>query len=74
MTWLRGRVLPLTVLVTAAGLLVASIVWAAGARWWPAGQPMMGPAISGVGPVRDLSGAADAATRFADRWGCRSPR
>lgn len=69
MTWVRGRWLPLTVLVTAATLLVASIVWAGGARWWPAGQPMMGPAVSGDGPVRDLSGAADAATRFADRWG-----
>jgi hypothetical protein len=33
MTWLRHRWLPLTVLVTAAVLLVASIAWVAGASW-----------------------------------------
>lgn len=36
MTRLRGRWLPLTVLVAAAAVLVASIVWtAAGTGGWP---------------------------------------
>jgi hypothetical protein len=82
MTWIRNRWLPLTVLVTAAGLLVASIVWTAGrgAGWGPTGSTlvgaggMMGPGMGGVGiagdrPVRNLDGAERAATRFADRWG-----
>jgi hypothetical protein len=33
MTWLRHRWLPLTVLVTAVGLLVGSILWVVGAGW-----------------------------------------
>lgn len=69
MSWLRRRWLPLTVLVAATAALLASIVWAAaGTTRWPAGG-MMGPAVSGHGPVRDLAGAKGAAQRFADRWG-----
>lgn len=82
MTWLRHRWLPLTVLVTAVGLLVGSIAWVVGAGWMPTvmgpggmmGPGMMGPgmggmAIVGDGPVRDLEGAERAADRFADEWG-----
>lgn len=75
MTWLRARWLPLTVLVAAAGLLTASIAWASGGGWGPNGTSMMGsggmvgPAISGDGPVRSLNDAERAAGRFADRWG-----
>jgi len=76
-TWLRHRWLPLTVLVTAVGLLVSSIVWVVGAGWGPTmfgpggmmGPGMGGMAIAGDGPVRDLDDAERAATRFADRWG-----
>jgi hypothetical protein len=82
MTWTRGRWLPLTVGVAAAGLLVASIVStaSAGGGWGPNGSTMMGPggmmgpgrggaAIAGDGPVRSLRDAERAAARFADRWG-----
>jgi hypothetical protein len=75
MTWLRGRWLPLSVLVAAAGLLIASMAWASGGGWGPYGTSklghggMMGPAISGDGPVRSLGDAERAAGRFADRWG-----
>lgn len=79
MTWLRGRWLPLGVLVVATGLLIASIVWTTGGGWRPNGPTnagpggMMGPgmggvAIAGNGPVRDLDAAQQAAARFADRW------
>lgn len=80
MTWLRHRWLPLIVLVAAVGLLIGSIVWMAGAGWGPnmmglggpggmMGPGMMGMAIAGDGPVRDLDGAERAANRFADGWG-----
>jgi hypothetical protein len=80
MRWMRGRWLPLTVLVAAAGLLVASIVWIAVAGWGPnsamvaAPGGMMRPGlggtvIAGEGPVRSLGDAERAAARFADRWG-----
>jgi hypothetical protein len=80
MTWLRRRWLPLTVLVAAVGLLVASIAWVAGAGWGPSvigPGAMMGPggmmapgmAIAGDGPVRDLDDAQRAAARFAGQWG-----
>jgi hypothetical protein len=85
MTRLRGRRLPLTVLVAAAGLLIASIAWASTTGWGPGGGStigpggmmgggmmgggMMAPGISGDGPVRGLDDAQRAATRFADRWG-----
>lgn len=73
MTWLRHRWLPVSVLVAAAGLLAASLVWVGGAGWGPAGvRPghMMGSVgIAGDGPVRNLNDAQRAATRFADRWG-----
>jgi hypothetical protein len=77
MTWLRRRWLPLTVLVTAVGVLVASMVWVVGAGWAPTvfgpggmmGPGMGGMAIAGDGPVRDLDDAERAAARLADRWG-----
>lgn len=77
MTWFRYRWLPLTVLVTAVGVLVGSIVWVVGAGWLPTlmgpggmmGPGMGGMAIAGDGPVRDLDDAERAAARLADRWG-----
>lgn len=77
MTRLRHQWLPLTVLVVATGVLIASIGWASGSGWrvGPAGATMMAPgsmtgaAVAGDGPVRDLDGAEQAAGRFADRWG-----
>lgn len=72
---LRGRRLPLAVLVAALAALIASLVWVAGSDTWrPDGRPgtgmMMGTA-SGTGPVRSLADADRAAGRFADRWDLR---
>ncbi|AXY49206.1 hypothetical protein [Rhodococcus ruber] len=77
MTWLRGRGLPLTVLVAAMSILVASVVLAArGIGGGPSGPTMMGPgagmmapAVPGDGPVRTLDDAGRAAGRLAERWG-----
>jgi hypothetical protein len=73
MTWLRHRWLPVSLLVAAAGLLAASLVWVGGAGWGPSGVGpghMMGSVgIAGDGPVRNLDDAQRAAARFADRWG-----
>lgn len=35
MTWLRHRWLPVTVRVSAVGVLVGSIAWVVGAGWMP---------------------------------------
>jgi hypothetical protein len=66
----------LTVLIAAVGVLVASIVWVAGAGWGPVmgpggmmGTGMGGVAVAGTGPVRSVDDAKRAAARFADRWG-----
>jgi len=67
--WLRRRWLPLTVLVAATSLLVASIAWAAGSAAWSPVGGMMGPAVRGDGPVRDLGAADRAAARFGQRLG-----
>jgi len=65
---LRGRRLPLTVLVVALIALIASIVWAAGQGFGPqAPWAMMGGA-SRDGPVRNVADADRAAGRFAQRW------
>jgi hypothetical protein len=75
--WLRHRWLPLTVLVAATSLLVASIAWAAGSGsgWRSVMGPgtMTGPGavVSGEGQVRSLDEAGQAAGRFADRSGLR---
>ncbi len=70
--WLRGRRLPLAVLVAALAALIASLIWAAsseGGRW--NGRPgigMMSGTVSNGEPVRNLADAERAADRFADRW------
>lgn len=71
MTRLGGRWLPLTVLVAAVAMLIASIVWVAGSDVGrPGAGAMMGP-VSRNGPVRSLADADRAAGRFADRWDLR---
>jgi hypothetical protein len=72
---LRGRRLPLAVLVAALAALIASLVWVAGSDTWrPHGRPgtgMMMGTVSGTGPVRSPADADRAAGRFADRWDLR---
>jgi hypothetical protein len=65
MSWLRQRWLPLSVLLAAAGLLVASLEWTvANAAWGPTG-PRTATAIPGTGRVTSLAAAERAAARFA---------
>lgn len=87
MSWLRGRWVPVTVLVAAvAGLVVLSVwgmrpaSWRDDSAWRGPGMGMMGsmmqgrgmgPGAVGSGPVDDLDEAAAAAERFADRLGLR---
>jgi len=77
---MRGRTLPLLVLVAAVTALVASLGWAVaraddGNGGWMMsryGSGMMGYSASGSGePVRDLAGAKRQAQRFADELGLR---
>lgn len=84
---LRGRLLPLAVLVISVAALVAVTVWGMRAPMWPGnaswdergagpGMGMMGPVgqmagIAGDGPVADLGDAADAAERFGEPVGLR---
>jgi hypothetical protein len=70
-TWLRGRWLPLTVLVAAVAMLIASIVWVAGSDFGRSGPTAMMGAFSRDGPVRNLDDAERAAGCFADRWDLR---
>jgi hypothetical protein len=69
MSWLRRRWLPLTVLVAAAAVLVASIMWAVAAPAWSPLAGARGAAVRGDAPVRDLAAADRAAARFAQPWG-----
>lgn len=69
MSRLRGRRLPLAVLVGALAALIASVVWTAGGGFERTG-PASGTAAR-AGPVRDLAGADRAAERFAGRWNLR---
>jgi hypothetical protein len=69
MSWLRRRWLPLTVLVAATTMLVTSIMWAVAALGWSPVGGMMGPAVRGDAPVRNLAAADRAAARFAQSWG-----
>ncbi|MFE3495084.1 hypothetical protein [Streptomyces sp. NPDC059175] len=71
MTRRRDRWLPLTVLVAALAVLVASIVWVAGSDIGRPGPTAMTGAVPGHGPVRNLDDAERAAGRFADRWDLR---
>ncbi len=84
MIWSRRRWLPLTVLIGAVGLLVASIVWTASAGWGPAalGPGGAGPAMMGPGGMMgsDMGGAIagngpvrdlDGAHRAAQRFADR---
>jgi hypothetical protein len=71
MTGLRGRWLPLTVLVAAVATLLASNVWVAGRDFGRPGPTAMMGSVSRDGPVRSLDDADRAAGRFADRWGLR---
>ncbi|MFE9093071.1 hypothetical protein [Streptomyces sp. NPDC007264] len=71
-TWLRGRWLPLAVLVAAVAALIASLVWVAGGgdgHHGPRGPRTMAGVVSPEGPVRTLADADRAAGRFAGRWG-----
>lgn len=71
MTGLRGRWLPLTVLVATVAALIASLVWIAGngsPSWHPRPGAMMG-VVSRAGAVHDLADADRAAGRFASGWG-----
>jgi hypothetical protein len=68
MTRLRGRWLPLTVLVAAVAALIASLVWVAGSDAGRPGPGAMMGAVSREGPVHSLADADRAAGRFADRW------
>ncbi|MFE0385758.1 hypothetical protein ACFW1F_17005 [Streptomyces bungoensis] len=68
---LRGRRLPLVVLVAAVAALIASVVWVSGAgspSWGPGPRAMTGT-VSRTGAVHDMAGADRAAGRFAQRWG-----
>ena len=77
----QRRWIPLSVLVASAAGLVASITWALGAGWGPAGYwgpvrggmtaMMGGPGVTepGNGAVRDTAAAARAAGQFGQRWG-----
>lgn len=78
MTSPRSRWLPLTVLIAATAALLGSIAYAASyADRYDRGAtrqcgPMMGGGYgTGSAPVRDLSDAARAAERYADRWDLR---
>ncbi|UXY32315.1 hypothetical protein [Streptomyces sp. HUAS TT20] len=69
MTWLRGRWVPLTVLVAALAALIASLVWVSGPSGGPSRHGPMTGIASRDGPVRSLTDAGRAADRFGDRWG-----
>ncbi|TVZ91771.1 hypothetical protein FB157_110201 [Streptomyces sp. BK340] len=68
MNRLRGRWLPLTVLIAAVAALIASVVWVAGSDFGRPGSRAMTGALSRDGPVHNLKEAEGAAGRFADRW------
>ncbi|WP_431676624.1 hypothetical protein [Kitasatospora sp. KL5] len=68
MTGLRGRRLPLTVLVVAVAALVASLVWVTGGTGsspWRTGPGAMMGSVSTGAPVRSFADADRAAERFA---------
>ncbi|MGW3041996.1 hypothetical protein ACWC9T_18610 [Kitasatospora sp. NPDC001159] len=67
-TWLRGRRLPLAVLVTAVAALVASLVWVTsgtGGSPLRAGPGTMMGSVSTGAPVHSFADADRAADRFA---------
>ncbi len=71
MTGLRGRWLPLAVLVAAVAALIASIMWIGGngsPSWRPGPKTMTG-VTSREGVVHNLTEASRAAQSFANRWG-----
>ncbi|MFF8904806.1 hypothetical protein [Streptomyces olivaceoviridis] len=67
MSRLRGRRLPLTVLVGALAALIASVVWVAGSGFERPGPTAMTGSLARDGPVHDLADADRAAGRFASR-------
>lgn len=67
MSRLRGRRLPLAVLVVALVVLVGSVVWVAGSGLGPPGSWGVG-VLSHEGPVHSMAEAEHAAGRFAARW------
>ncbi|WIY01026.1 hypothetical protein QRX60_44485 [Amycolatopsis mongoliensis] len=69
MTALRGRWLPLAVLVAAAAALIASLVWVVGGVSGPSGPTTMMGGVAGEGPVRNMADADQAAGRFAGQRG-----
>ncbi|HET7477197.1 MAG TPA: hypothetical protein VFJ97_14405 [Dermatophilaceae bacterium] len=74
MTRMRQRWLPLTVLVAAVSLLVASMLWVARAPGGWQGVGMMapgfaGPFVPGDRPAPTLKDAEQAAARFGASWG-----
>ncbi|MGW1591565.1 hypothetical protein [Streptomyces sp. NPDC002386] len=68
MNRLRGRGLPLAVLVGALAALIASVVWVAGGDFGRTGPTAMRGTLARDGPVRNLTDADHAAERFAGRW------
>ncbi|MGE5763752.1 MAG: hypothetical protein ACM3ZF_07720 [Mycobacterium leprae] len=87
MSQVRGRWLPLVVLVAATAALLASIVWVTAGVFAPGTPPPAGPRrgwmpmmygpgggvslTPGAGPVRDIVGARTAAQQAADQLGLR---
>ncbi|MFH8771288.1 hypothetical protein ACIF83_38465 [Streptomyces sp. NPDC085866] len=69
MNRLKGRLLPLTVLVAAVAALIGSLVWVTGNRSAPYGPGTMTGVLSRQEPVHSMADADRAAQRFAGRWG-----
>ncbi|MFG2797918.1 hypothetical protein [Streptomyces pseudovenezuelae] len=68
MSRLRGRWLPLTVLVGTLAALIVSVAWVAGSGFERTGPTAMTGSLARDGPVRNLADADRAAERFASRW------
>jgi hypothetical protein len=69
MARLRGRWVPLAVLVAALAALISSLVWVSGGPGGPPRHRPMTGAVSRDGPVHNMADAGRAADRFGDRWG-----